>query len=97
MTPETRIARARELRGRQTRAEAVLWQYLRASRLDGLRFRRQHPVDRYFVDFACLSLKIIIELDGGIHDEDGQQLQTLAIDLAPVNQLITDIVRANAG
>ena len=74
MTPETRIARARELRGRQTRAEAVLWQYLRASRLDGLRFRRQHPVDRYFVDFACLSLKIIIELDGGIHDEDGQQL-----------------------
>jgi len=74
MTPETRTARARDLRKRQTHAEATLWQYLRASRLDGLRFRRQHPVDRYFVDFACVSLKLIIELDGRVHDEDDREL-----------------------
>ncbi|WP_366524220.1 DUF559 domain-containing protein [Brevundimonas sp.] len=74
MTPETQTARARDLRKRQTRAEAILWQYLRASRLDGLRFRRQHPIDRYFADFACESLKLVIELDGRIHDEDDQQL-----------------------
>lgn len=74
MTPGTQTARARDLRKRQTRAEATLWQYLRASRLYGLRFRRQHPIDRYFADFACLSLKLIIELDGKVHDEDDQQL-----------------------
>ena len=74
MTPGTRTTRARDLRKRQTRAEATLWQYLRASRLDGLRFRRQHPIDRYFADFACPSLKLVIELDGKIHDADGQQL-----------------------
>ncbi|MBU1383967.1 MAG: DUF559 domain-containing protein [Alphaproteobacteria bacterium] len=74
MTPETQTARARDLRQRQTRAEATLWQYLRASRLDGLRFRRQHPIDRYFVDFACVSLKLVIELDGRVHEDDDQQL-----------------------
>lgn len=74
MTREARTFRARDLRRRQTRAEAILWQYLRASRLDGLRFRRQHPIDRYFVDFACVSLRLVVELDGKIHDEDQQQL-----------------------
>jgi len=74
MTPETQTARARDLRKRQTRAEATLWQYLRASRLDGLRFRRQHPIDRYFADFACVALKLVVELDGKVHDEDQQQL-----------------------
>ena len=74
MTSETRTARARDLRKRQTRAEATLWQYLRASRLDGLRFRRQHPIDCYFADFACVSLKLVVELDGKVHEEDQQQL-----------------------
>ena len=74
MTPETRTARARDLRRRQTHAEAVLWQHLRVSRLGGLRSRRQHPIDRYFADFACVSLKLVIELDGRVHDEDDQQL-----------------------
>ena len=68
MTPETRTVRARDLRKHLTRAEATLWQYLRASRLDGLRFRRQHPIDRYFADFACVSLKLVIELEA-LHSE----------------------------
>ena len=74
MTPETRTERARALRKRQTYAETILWQMLRASRLDGLKFRRQHPIDRYFADFACESLRLIIELDGKVHDEGEQQL-----------------------
>ena len=82
MPPETQTARARDLRKRQTRAEAILWQYLRASRLDGLRFRRQHPIDRYFADFACVSLKLVIELDGKVHEEDQQQLDDYHRQLA---------------
>jgi very-short-patch-repair endonuclease len=70
----TRTDRARDLRQRQTFAEKKFWQAVRASRLDGLRFRRQHPMDRYFADFACESLKLVIELDGRIHDDDDQQL-----------------------
>ncbi|MFA4893131.1 endonuclease domain-containing protein [Brevundimonas sp.] len=74
MTPETRTARARDPRKRRTHAENILWQALRASRLDGFRFRRQHPIDRYFADFACESIKLVIELDGGVHDDDDRQL-----------------------
>jgi len=74
MTRETRTERARDLRKRQTFAEAILWQALRASRLDDLKFRRQHPIDRYFADFACESLRLVVELDGKVHDEDDRQL-----------------------
>lgn len=72
MTPEARTERSRDLRQRQTRAEAKLWQALRGGRLDGLKFRRQHPVDRYFADFACEKASLIVELDGAIHDRDDQ-------------------------
>lgn len=74
MPRETRTERARGLRQRQTFAEKKFWQAVRASRLDGLRFRRQYPIDRYFADFACESLKLVIELDGRVHDGDDQQL-----------------------
>lgn len=74
MTPETRTKRARDLRHRVTFAERKFWQAVRLGRLDGLKFRRQHPIDRYFADFACESLRLVIELDGKIHDEDEQQL-----------------------
>jgi very-short-patch-repair endonuclease len=60
---------ARELRGRQTPAENLLWQCLRDRRLAGLKFRRQHPVANtpYVVDFFCYEYRLVIELDGGIH------------------------------
>ena len=74
MDRETRTRRARDLRRRQTHAEAILWQNLRGHRLDGLHFRRQYAIDPYIVDFACLSLRLVIELDGGIHDDDQRQL-----------------------
>ena len=60
--------RARELRRRQTNAEAKLWWELRG-RNDGLKFRRQHPVPPFILDFAEMSLKLAVELDGYTHDE----------------------------
>ena len=60
---------ARTLRRNRTDAEGLLWHYLRNEQLDGYRFRRQHPIGRYIVDFACPSRKVLIELDGGQHAE----------------------------
>jgi len=61
--------RARVLRRHQTNAEALLWSKLRNRQLLGLKFRRQHPVDVYFADFACVEIGLVIELDGGQHAE----------------------------
>lgn len=59
--------RARELRKDMTYAEKRLWQYLRNGQLDGARFRRQHAVDTYIVDFFCAKSKLVIEVDGDSH------------------------------
>jgi very-short-patch-repair endonuclease len=61
--------RARKLRSSQTSAEAKLWQALRNRRLARWKFRRQHPIDRYVVDFVTLDGKLIIEVDGVTHDK----------------------------
>jgi very-short-patch-repair endonuclease len=59
--------RAEELRQNQTEAEAKLWARLRAHRMVGVQFRRQHAVGNYIVDFCSPRRKIIIELDGSQH------------------------------
>jgi very-short-patch-repair endonuclease len=59
--------KAEELRISMTKAEKVLWEEIRNNKLDGLKFRRQHPIGRFIVDFYCHKLKIVIELDGDIH------------------------------
>jgi very-short-patch-repair endonuclease len=56
---------ARRLRRQQTNAERLLWSRLRDRRLDGWKFRRQFPIDRFVVDFLCADAHLIIELDGG--------------------------------
>jgi very-short-patch-repair endonuclease len=61
--------RARQLRQEATPAEQILWDALRAGRLDGLKFRRQHPVGRFVLDFYCAARRLCIELDGGIHEQ----------------------------
>lgn len=53
-----------------TRSEVILWQALRGKRLAGVRFRRQHVLGPYVVDFYCASSKLAIEVDGGIHWDD---------------------------
>ena len=60
---------ARDLRLHSTDAERRLWRYLRNRQVRGLRFRRQHPIGPYFADFVCLEHHLIIELDGGQHDQ----------------------------
>jgi very-short-patch-repair endonuclease len=59
---------ARQLRRNMTDAEQKLWQCLRGRQLAGCRFRRQHPVGPYIVDFACLEKQLLIEVDGGQHN-----------------------------
>ena len=64
-------ARARKLRQNATDAERILWSELRDFKRGGMHFRRQAPFDRYVVDFVCHSHKLIVELDGSQHGEDG--------------------------
>jgi very-short-patch-repair endonuclease len=66
--PATEAA-AKRLRKSMTPAEQKLWQALRVSKLSGLKFRRQHPVGNFIVDFFCPEHKLVIELDGGVHDQ----------------------------
>jgi very-short-patch-repair endonuclease len=61
------LERARELRQPQTPAERRLWECLRDSRLAGYKFRRQHPIDRFIVDFYCAASRLIVEVDGESH------------------------------
>jgi very-short-patch-repair endonuclease len=61
--------KARSLRGHQTDAEQLLWHRLRNRRLQGWKFRRQHEIDLFIVDFACPDAALIVELDGGQHGE----------------------------
>ena len=58
----------RELRQELTPAEKFLWTELRNRKLDGLKFRRQHPIDKFVLDFYCHEKKLAIEVDGSIHD-----------------------------
>jgi very-short-patch-repair endonuclease len=60
--------RARELRANQTDAERKLWRSLRLLKTEGFHFRRQVPIDSFIVDFACLSARLVIEIDGGQHN-----------------------------
>jgi len=62
------LLRSRELRHPQTPAEATLWRHLRDRNL-GYKFRRQHPINRFIVDFYCAEAKLCIEIDGSSHLE----------------------------
>ena len=65
-----KIAIAKKLRINSTDTEKYLWKYLRGRQLEGFKFRRQHPIGKYIVDFINLERKIIIEVDGGQHLEN---------------------------
>jgi len=66
---------AKALRSNMTNAESILWSELRNRRFQGVKFRRQYPIGIYIVDFICLDLKLVIEVDGGQHlnNSDDQQ------------------------
>src|SRR4051794_25799594 len=65
---------SRDLRRNQTDIERILWRYLTARQVNGWRFRRQHPIDPYIADFACVEAMLIVEADGGQHAESDHDL-----------------------
>jgi len=80
------IGRAKKMRSNQTKAESVLWEEIR-NNLSGYKFRRQHIIDRFIVDFVCLSKKLIIEVDGDYHDfqKEEDDLRTDYLKLSGFN------------
>ena len=60
---------AQGLRKNETKSEKILWELLRKRKCSGYKFRRQQPVGRYITDFMCFEKKLIIEVDGKIHDD----------------------------
>jgi very-short-patch-repair endonuclease len=72
---------SKELRGKGTLAEVLLWNQLKGSKMLGFRFLRQKPIGKYIVDFYCPNLKLVIEIDGDSHREKIESDQTRIKDL----------------
>lgn len=70
---ESVAAGAKAMRGELTPAECALWAALRGRRLGGLRFRCQHPAGPFVLDFCCPAAKLVIEVDGAVHDSQQEQ------------------------
>lgn len=73
--PRTRVSfemrqKARALRINATKAESLLWYELREFNAEGIKFRRQSPIGPYIVDFVCPAAKLIVEVDGDLHETD---------------------------
>ncbi|MFN6565968.1 endonuclease domain-containing protein [Dendronalium sp. ChiSLP03b] len=64
-----KVQRAKELRRQMTPEEKILWQHLRANRLNGLHFRCQQIIDGFVADFYCHAARLVIEVDGKIHEQ----------------------------
>jgi very-short-patch-repair endonuclease len=90
------IERMRNLRRKQTDAERLAWRLLRNRHLAGLKFRRQHPIGRYAIDFYCVDLKLAIELDGTAHTRPGQTRKDKIKD-AYLNRLGVHVLRLPNG
>jgi very-short-patch-repair endonuclease len=67
------FANAKKLRAQRTPAEIVLWKALREKQLSGFRFRQQHPIEDYILDFYCHFARLAVELDGEYHFTEEQQ------------------------
>lgn len=66
----SKTIKARSLRKNMTEQERRLWQYLRKRSINNLKFRRQYPIGNYIVDFVCIEKKLVIEVDGGQHNQN---------------------------
>jgi len=78
--PSQSLHRARSLRKAATEAEKRLWFHLRHGRLHGFKFRRQHPIPPYIVDFYCVAAGLVVELDGSQHGEDADRSRTAFLE-----------------
>jgi len=79
---------AQKLRSQPTDAEAKLWYLLQSRNLRGYKFRRQHSIGRYVVDFYCPERKLIIEIDGGQHADQVEQDESRTADLNRMGYLV---------
>ena len=72
---------AKSMRRNPTDAESLLWQRLRSKQIEGVKFRRQQPIDKFIVDFITFEKRVVVELDGGQHadaaNQDGERDQLL--------------------
>lgn len=66
---------ARKLRKQMTPEEHILWYHLRSKRFSNYKFRRQFPIDKYVVDFICLTKRLIVEADGGQHNQSADDAE----------------------
>jgi very-short-patch-repair endonuclease len=71
VTP-VKVQRAKELRHQMTQEEKILWQHIRANQLKGLHFRRQQIIDGFIADFYCHAARLVIEVDGEIHQQQAE-------------------------
>jgi very-short-patch-repair endonuclease len=98
---ERQRSRAKQLRRAMTRAETLLWRYIKADRIEGAGFRRQVPFENYIADFVCFSAKVVIELDGESHDfierqnADRNRDAVLASEGFPVLRFTNEQVMSN--
>ena len=74
--PTITLESAKGLRGNMTDVEKELWYHLRSGRMNGVKFRRQHPIPPYVVDFYCDAFRLVIELDGSQHSEEADRVRT---------------------
>ncbi len=78
---EELIESAREMRKSPTHAELLMWRELRKGQLEGYKFRRQHIIRTFIVDFYCPDVRLVIEIDGGIHQTQLEYDQIRECDL----------------
>ncbi|WP_426024196.1 endonuclease domain-containing protein [Brevundimonas sp. PWP3-1b1] len=101
MTHEGSVSRARILRRTLTPPEARLWVHLRRRALDGLKFRRQHPVGVYVLDFYCAEAMLAVEVDGESHadrfEHDARRTRWLERQGIAVVRFSAESVRVNLG
>jgi len=79
--PTRTLRDARALRRKMTDAERLLWRHLRGGQLEGLKFRRQHPIPPYILDFCCVERRLVVELDGSQHSVPADAARTAFLKL----------------
>ena len=84
--PSDSFTKAQFLRRNETKTKKLLWEKLRNNQLEGLKFRRQHPVNIYIADFYCHKFKLMIELDGDYHNQEEQKQK---------DEVRTEVLRLN--
>ena len=94
------VKKRQYLRKNMTKAEIILWSKLKGKQLNGLKFRRQHGINNYIVDFYCPELRLAIEIDGGVHCYDSRitydkqrQKEIEALGIKVLRYTNTDVIK----